>query len=1256
MTDVSAPPETAPTAPVDPSFAERVQQAASAAASTAQTTADQTAAQDTPLQTYVTDPLQAAVGGAWQSLFETKDFFTGDTPEEDKSWFRKMVEEDTAAVDRKNAVNAFITGATQLGVGLVGAGKIGKGAMAAKAALGIGGELLAGSRAAKVAVEAGKAAAVGAVVFDPHQARLSNLLQQFPILDNPVTNYLAAKPTDTDAEGRFKNVLESIGLDAAALGLFAIGVKGVRALRSGDARAAADAQAEAVKTIEKTRADTILKDAQTQANDATGQKLPTDVQPGTTTAPPPVASSEVAPPAAEKPRIRVQAGDATGATAKPVKTMGDVVTQMEESAKAKAEAPPVVTPSQPEAIQGGLKEADAVKTPAKPIAQFPEEDLAKIMVPVSKDLQALEAYGSRQGAAEAGHVFGGADRLPWQMLRTPEDVQAFMGRVADYFENTITKRKGGAVLTDKRLQSLVNQRVFLFGEKPADILGLIQSAGKQSVSMAANMEAATSLGMKMMDEAMLVHNKLRVGNLDQWGGDAAAGMNEFAHRTGLAIEMLANAKSMLSNSGRALRRGRGDLPRLGLDQLRKLKDLPPEALSQMFNEANGDIGTVARMLQKPDLLGKAIGVANFLRVNNLLWGWKTQVVNAATNLYMLSSRPFERVLGASIGQITGAFDGATASSLRVQAVREYRYMASSLLDSFMFAKNAFLSGDSILAPHQTEYFRSVGQAGTNAGALPFKAVQNVGDLVYNTVVSAERILGLPVRSLGAADEFVKQITYRSSVLADASMEADAMGLKGPAYKAHLNARLDDAFDARGAATNPTALQEAKVRTFSQDLVKGEGLVTDLGRAAQNAKAAHPALGLILPFVRTPTNVLKYALNLTPGLNVLQKGYRAALTGAQGDVAQAHAVGQMTLGALFLGAAATLVEAGMFTGSGPSDPKKRSALMNTGWQPNSVVTANEDGTRTYTPLNRFDPVAMPFGVLADLMDVAHSAGTPEAEGVSDAASGLLLAVANQVKNRTYLLGLSQFLDAVMSPDQRASKFVGSIAGSLVPMSSFWRMTSSDPYLREVRGITDALMANTPGLSQNLPARYDAWGDPIENRSNRFSSDTAAGVVDNEMIRMGLDKGYTVLPPTPYDAGAGDMRDITLEDGRNAYEAYQQLAGHPKGFPALKDQIAKLIQSPSYQKAIDGDGGTKGTRQWMIREVTGKYRQAARNQLRASSQVFREKSQEAELKARSALASGQRPAKQSGDLAAIHSLAKSYGFDLSGVLPDKLPASE
>ena len=61
-----------------------------------------------------------------------------------------------------------------------------------------------------------------ALVFDPQEARLSDLVQEYPSLQNPVTEYLASDPNDSRAEGMFKNGLEGLGLGGLTDALFKV--------------------------------------------------------------------------------------------------------------------------------------------------------------------------------------------------------------------------------------------------------------------------------------------------------------------------------------------------------------------------------------------------------------------------------------------------------------------------------------------------------------------------------------------------------------------------------------------------------------------------------------------------------------------------------------------------------------------------------------------------------------------------------------------------------------------------------------------------------------------------------------------------------------------------------------------------------------------------------------------------------------------------------------------------------------------------
>lgn len=120
-----------------------------------------------------------------------------------------------------------IRGIAQFITGFVGAGKLLKGAGLAVTGTG-----------ARVAEATVRGAATDFTVFDPSEERLSNLIQDVPELENPVTEYLAAAEGDTRFEGRLKNALEGAGLGAMA-DAFLMSLRGLRNARKARAEAPA---------------------------------------------------------------------------------------------------------------------------------------------------------------------------------------------------------------------------------------------------------------------------------------------------------------------------------------------------------------------------------------------------------------------------------------------------------------------------------------------------------------------------------------------------------------------------------------------------------------------------------------------------------------------------------------------------------------------------------------------------------------------------------------------------------------------------------------------------------------------------------------------------------------------------------------------------------------------------------------------------------------------------------------------------------
>ncbi|WP_340159452.1 hypothetical protein [uncultured Hoeflea sp.] len=1086
---------------------------------------------------------QSVGGGIAKAGFETQDFLLGEPEEDEKSALRRDVEARSAELSAKSPANALASGISQFATGMLGAGKL---AGPIKAVQG----LRKAGKAGAAAYEIGRGAAVGAIVIDPHEERLSNLVEQFPALENPVTRYLAASPDDGAAEGRLKNALEGIGLDLAVVGVFAAAAKAFRMVKAGD-------------------------------------------QPG----------------------LEAALSELDGASAPPKST----------ALKANStETLPAPSGARQDAASGMVGELPS--SPATPVSDSPsavvpqaaEPDVSAIMLQTEADLAAIREHGSREDAIANGYRFARGS-LPWQKLNGSEEVRSFMSNTAAASKARLDTIKGGDVLSDLKVREMVNERARLFGEDPTDTLGQLAAAGESAKSMAADMEASFLLSNRMLSDAYEVAFRIRNGMLEDWGGDAARAGAELKRRMAAASEVLGSAMSMRSAAGRTMRRMRSDF-RITPEDIAKIEGMDAGKLADLLYNTKGDPKTLVEAAN-PNLLQRAVNEGVFSLTNSLLWLYPTHVVNLTTNAYMLAARPTEKLIG-SLAM------GNKGSAVRQQALKEYSGTLAALGDGWEAMVEAFKRGDSALSPHGDEYLIA------DHKALALKPVRSVGDLLENgwRSLNYRNVVGLPTRALGAVDEFMKTLRYRAVIQAKAAVEANAQRLEGQAFRGHIERRMAEAFDAQGRGIDSAALQEAQTATFQQEL-----LPKTIGATILQTRTNHPALGFILPFVKTPVNVFRYSWKMTPGLNLLQTEYRQMLKGAKGPEAQAQAVGQMTLGATFMGLAAALALEGRITGSGPKDPALRSSLRATGWQPHAITWVDGDDKRHYFPLGRFDPVGLPMGIIADLVDAERL--HPGSRDLEKGRVGMLVALASNFTDKSFLLSLNQVLRAATEPETHLGRVAGQTAANTIPLSSLLRGTNPDPHIREARSFMDQIMKNLPGFSETLPPKRDSFGEPLWSDIGLMTTEDA-DLVEAEHNRIVLETGYGVRPPAATRNGV-DLRDVTLSDGRNAYDLYQELAGSPGAGKPMKQALAKLIQSDAYQTLVDGPSDVKGTKLGAIARVVGKYREFAFRLMLKKYPEFRQLIHQRQLQVKSEVSANLK-AKASREAGGVEELLKSLGY--------------
>lgn len=527
---------------------------------------------------------------------------------------------------------------------------------------------------------------------------------------------------------------------------------------------------------------------------------------------------------------------------------------------------------------------------------------------------------------------------------------------------------------------------------------------------------------------------------------------------------------------------------------------------------------------------------------NLLSSPVTHIKNTASNALVALTRPLESTAAAG-------FDAALSGGGRLrprerffgevpaQAVGMTAGVQDGVRAAYQILRRGFSEAEMTAKPEL-------------AYREPFKG--RLADLSVN----------VPGRALRASDVFFRSINKSATVYAEAYRLASQQGLKGGALADEV-ARL---------RANPTpemlkrAEGEAAYRVFQQDgtfVNKVGGLRSDL-----------PFLKFVVPFVQTPYNIAKYALERTPlaGLKIAQEGVTGSLKAkGAGDLSDRLArvsMGSATGYALFQHA-----QAGNLTGPAPRDPTERDAFYRQGKQPYSFKTPDGEW-RSYAALQPFSTIFAAAAQAADLQERgrdkdALTLGTVMALGISRATL-----------DQPWTDGLAEFLDFLSGANVRnpedALRATGQYAErqvtSVIPSVMRWVARASDTVVRDPEGAGEALQANIPGLTGNVPARLTAFGgeqrrpqDGLETLNLFAGSPATADPVEQELARLQA-KGFDVQPGfvgkrltafrTPVELDRDQHRRYQQAAGGLAYALLASLVGTPE-WDALRDDEKALV---------------------------------------------------------------------------------------------------
>ena len=1050
----------------------------------------------------------------------------------------------------------LINDVSQFAVGFVGAGKFMAAAKLGQAAS-VAGRALQG---------AAKGAAADFTVFDPHEERLSDFIQAYPALQNDITEYLASDPTDGEAEGRFKNAVEGLGL-GAVVEMLSLSLKGIRAARAGNADEAVAA------------ADEL--DAKLNAEAQEGQPE----FPGTEGTKEADEAAQKAPEGEEQLDLGLDGGGAGKDSPRP---------EFDENPTAEApEFKRKVRPGTPD---------------FKPIEK-------KIVVDEEK-LRELVSVRIRETAYRGGEDVSG---IRTDLIENGDDLKGFMDAARIVYREEMEKNigNGGQPRSKEQVYKNVERLADIVGDDPRLMLQRMSNTHKRMEHFDAELrlyeDFLTTTGSKLSRLADIVD--------DPRGGtgpykNRAELMEAFAQH----YELMANVQLYYKGIQTGAARGMNAMRWGGIDR-KALLAAGDGSIDQFFKGGEREMIAAARRIRaagkdpkklakatRGGLLNNVIGSGNEYFINSILSGLKTHAVNIGSSALNSAFLPAERMLA-------GALRAGTQQGRQefTEAALQYAGMAASMKDALVLAGKALKLGDNVLDPSNKAYEvrhaisrESWGVSNPIMGAI----VDGLGTTVR-----------MPSRFLTAEDEFFKQLNYRGEIRARAYREGVTKGLhKNPKeFAALIHQRLDEAVKPDGTALDQRALTNAREATFTSGLQAAtkSGNPT-WGESIQRLTAAHPTAQIVVPFVRTPTNIMRFVWNRTPGLNYMRQQYQDDILGKNGPQARGKAWSQMITGGLIWGTAINYVADGEITGAAPRNPEVRKALLATGWRPYSYRTVNEDGTVSYTEYNRADPVGMFFGIAAD---VGQALAFRTEQEKDETAMMLTVALLNNLNNKSYLSGLVQAVGAFAEPDRRAFSYSKNLLGAAVP-NLLNQQFKDDPHMREARTYVDALLARTPGYSETVDPQRNIFGEEVhvpatlgpewlspvmpivstqhmggaqpltEEWRHNVQSDPG-----DELARQMWMQDSAIRPP-PKSIGDLDLTKVYVDGHQySAYDKWVEMHGTVKiAGRTLKEEVARVIASKDYrEKMTDGNLEDNGARMKTLSAIFGAYRERAEYEL-------------------------------------------------------------
>ncbi len=813
------------------------------------------------------------------------------------------------------------------------------------------------------------------------------------------------------------------------------------------------------------------------------------------------------------------------------------------------------------------------------------------------------AAETAEGAADGGNVFD----LNLAAMGTPEDVQAAITGMADRFSKDVdlarragrswdeTREAAGGVdwvqsMAARRRGDAINAETALAYRQAAN------ASGAKVLELARQVAAEPTLANQFaFRRGVATHHAIQMELL---GARAEAGraLNAFRIPAGSPDNVLRQIDSLMADAGGA--------------------NSAQELAKKIMDAANrGDVAL--NEMIRGGAMARTRDAVRMAYTNGLLSGIGTPIINLAGNGAMLLQNVAARAVSPRLARAFGGQPstqiGEAAALLNgyQQAVRDaFRLNPAEAAERVLADGGAYWRQEGLmrgLAPGlddatpagitlRAEREEAGMRFGGSARPLSAGAWRVDEDSVLGRVLDiAQMVIDSPSNLNALTDDFFKTLAARGELHAQAFRRVTAEGLEGEAARARMADLLQ----------NPTtdmlsaAEREMHDLTFTRQTPGMATAFMDLRRYMDNNPTPLPLGTMVLPFIRTPANLISMGMRYSPLAPFMR---RFADDLAEGGARAETAKAQMAVGTALWSVWFGMAMDGQITGSGPANRGQREALQRTDefggamWQPYSVRL----GDRWYS-YERADPLGQGMGLVADMAELLNNSDWDDAsvDGVSEMTAHGVAALGHAFFDKTMLSSATEFTSAMLSGGTpEAERLLQQRAASAVPFSGASRMLrrGDDPYLRETWDVVSAMRNAVPGLSDDLPMQRDLWGQPRTYQTGLGTvydaivpvRTRAAGgsAIDLEILNNGVS---VVMPQRSMSIGGVD---VSLRNRPDIYEELVRRAGEPAFEHLNAVAEGRHEDSDFYLSLSDGPDGGKAE---YIRRVVSAYRDQARGEV-------------------------------------------------------------